>query len=51
MLDSLRGRQMRLHWEQPARELYFAGTERVHLRSYEHRWIGVPRADAAYAKG
>lgn len=51
MLDSLRGRQMRLHREHPSRGLYFVDTERVHLDSHERRWIGVPSADAACAKG
>lgn len=41
----------RLHREYPSREFYFVHTSREDLDILERRWIGVRRADAAYAEG
>jgi hypothetical protein len=41
----------RLHREYPSREFYFVHTRREDLDIRERRWIGVRRADAAYAAG
>ena len=41
----------RLHREYPSREFYFVHTGREDLDIRERRWIGVRRADAAYAEG
>jgi hypothetical protein len=40
----------RLHREYPAREFYFVHTAREDLDIRERRWIGIRRADAAYAE-
>jgi hypothetical protein len=41
----------RLHREHPSREFYFVHTDREDLDIRERRWIGIRRADAAYAEG
>jgi hypothetical protein len=40
----------RLHRAEPQREFYFVHTGRESLDIRERRWIGIRRADAAYAQ-
>lgn len=40
----------RLHRDYPSREFYFVHTGREELDIRERRWIGVRRADPAYAE-
>ena len=40
----------RLHRAHPQREFYFVHTGRESLDIRERRWIGIRRADAAYAQ-
>lgn len=41
----------RLHREYPAREFYFVHTSREDLDIRERHWIGIRKANAAYAEG